>query len=163
MSNDYPDGDDPTRAYRREDAIQGSSDQPFDEPEATRLQRSVPAYDPYREPAPANYAPAPVVEAADRPGIAAQLVAVGLVCLLLGLGLGYFLFKDVGGDANDVSNTTSTTIAVTSTTEEVSSTTSTTAASTTTERSTTSTTARPTTTTQRSTTTTTSSTTTTAQ
>jgi hypothetical protein len=131
--------DEPTRAYT---PVGGG-----DEDDATRLERPITPYSDDRGDVPPT--PLPPGYRGERPSMAAPLVAVGLICTLLGIGLGYLLFHDTSSTDNDPATSTSSTALTTTTTEATTS-------------STTSTTEKPTTTTAKPTTTTTQRTTTTA-
>jgi cytoskeletal protein RodZ len=137
--------DEPTRAYT---PVGG-------EDEATRLERAIPPYDEERQPVAPTALPPGYRE---RNNIAAPLITVGLLCILIGIGLGYLLFHDSGSGNESPSTTTSSVVSSTSTTEA---TTSTSQATTTTVKATTTTTEKPTTTTAKPTTTTSSKSTTT--
>lgn len=136
--------DEPTRAYT---PVGG-------EDEATRLERAIPVYDEERPPV----APTALPPGYKERSIAGPLITVGLLCILIGILIGWVLFHNSGSDDNSPSSTTSSVVSTTSTTAA---TTSTSQATTTTAKATTTTTEKPTTTTAKPTTTTSSKNTTT--
>jgi cytoskeletal protein RodZ len=127
--------DEPTRAYT---PVGGDDD-------ATRLERPIAPYSEERADVPPTVLPPGYREGSS---MAAPLIAVGLICILLGIGLGYLLFHDPSStDDEPATTTTSSVVATTTTTEAETTTTSTTARPTTTTAAPTTTTARVTTTT----------------
>jgi hypothetical protein len=125
--------DEPTRAYT---PVGGDDD-------ATRLERPIAPYSEARADVPPTVLPPGYREGSS---LAAPLIAVGLICVLLGIGLGYLLFHDSSSDTQDDPPSTTTTSVVASTTTTEAETTTTAKPTTTTAAPTTTTTARATTT-----------------
>lgn len=129
--------DEPTRAYT---PVSGNDDDPND---ATRLERPIAPYSEGRGDVPPTMLPPGYRE---KNSLIAPLVTVGLLCVLIGIGLGYVLFHDTSSD-DDEPTTTTTSVIATTTTTEATTTTTTSSTTTTAKATTTSSTAKPTTTT----------------